>query len=50
MDSLRLYVSSAAEYGRCGTDVEKRRASSYGIKVGLVEATYRLGGTCVNVG
>ncbi len=27
-----------------------RRAASYGAKVGLAEATYRLGGTCVNVG
>jgi hypothetical protein len=28
----------------------QRRAGSYGAKVGLVEASYRLGGTCVNVG
>lgn len=27
-----------------------RRAASYGAKVGLAEASHRLGGTCVNVG
>ena len=27
-----------------------RRAATHGAKVGLVEATHRLGGTCVNVG
>lgn len=27
-----------------------RRAAQYGAKVALVEETYRLGGTCVNVG
>lgn len=27
-----------------------RRAASYGAKVGLAEASDRLGGTCVNVG
>jgi len=36
--------------GGSGGLASARRASSYGAKVGLVEATHRLGGTCVNVG
>lgn len=36
--------------GGSGGLASARRAASYGAKVGLVEATYRLGGTCVNVG
>ncbi|KAJ9125323.1 Glutathione reductase [Naganishia vaughanmartiniae] len=36
--------------GGSGGLASARRAGSYGAKVGLVEATYRLGGTCVNVG
>lgn len=27
-----------------------RRAASYGARVGIIEETHRLGGTCVNVG
>ncbi len=30
--------------------LQRRAAGSYGAKVGLVEESYRLGGTCVNVG
>ncbi|WVQ75124.1 glutathione-disulfide reductase [Cryptococcus sp. DSM 104548] len=36
--------------GGSGGLASARRASSYGAKVGLVEASPRLGGTCVNVG
>lgn len=36
--------------GGSGGLATARRASQYGAKVGLVEATDRLGGTCVNVG
>lgn len=36
--------------GGSGGLAAARRAGSYGAKVGLVEATHRLGGTCVNVG
>ncbi|WVQ79365.1 glutathione-disulfide reductase [Cryptococcus sp. DSM 104549] len=36
--------------GGSGGLASARRAASYGAKVGLVEATHRLGGTCVNVG
>jgi len=36
--------------GGSGGLASARRAAQYGAKVGLVEATYRLGGTCVNVG
>jgi len=36
--------------GGSGGMATARRAASYGAKVGLVEATPRLGGTCVNVG
>ncbi|WWD20145.1 glutathione-disulfide reductase [Kwoniella shandongensis] len=36
--------------GGSGGLASARRASSYGAKVGLVEATPKLGGTCVNVG
>ena len=31
-------------------DWVQRRASQHGAKVGVIEATHRLGGTCVNVG
>jgi glutathione reductase (NADPH) len=36
--------------GGSGGLASARRAGQYGKKVGLVEATHRLGGTCVNVG
>ncbi|GHJ85575.1 hypothetical protein NliqN6_1977 [Naganishia liquefaciens] len=36
--------------GGSGGLAAARRAGSYGANVGLVEASYRLGGTCVNVG
>ncbi|ORY34906.1 hypothetical protein BCR39DRAFT_515505 [Naematelia encephala] len=36
--------------GGSGGLASARRAAQYGAKVGLVEATHRLGGTCVNVG
>ncbi|CAG8719658.1 12329_t:CDS:2, partial [Funneliformis mosseae] len=36
--------------GGSGGLASARRAGSYGFKVGLVESTGRLGGTCVNVG
>ncbi|RSH88009.1 Glutathione reductase [Apiotrichum porosum] len=54
-----LPVSKAAEVGEYDLFVIgggsgglgcARRAASYGAKVGLVEASHRLGGTCVNVG
>lgn len=36
--------------GGSGGLATARRAASYGAKAGLVEASHRLGGTCVNVG
>ncbi|CAG8605188.1 11641_t:CDS:2, partial [Acaulospora morrowiae] len=36
--------------GGSGGLASARRASSYGLKVGLIESSGRLGGTCVNVG
>ncbi|WWD04312.1 glutathione reductase [Kwoniella europaea PYCC6329] len=36
--------------GGSGGLASARRAASYGAKVGLAEATPKLGGTCVNVG
>jgi len=36
--------------GGSGGLASARRAGQYGAKVGIVEGTYRLGGTCVNVG
>lgn len=36
--------------GGSGGLASARRAGKYGAKVALIEATPRLGGTCVNVG
>src|SRR6266542_6411076 len=36
--------------GGSGGLASARRAGSYGFKVGLIESSGRLGGTCVNVG
>jgi len=36
--------------GGSGGLASARRASNYGVKVGLIELSERLGGTCVNVG
>ena len=36
--------------GGSGGIASARRAAKYGAKVGLVESSGRLGGTCVNVG
>lgn len=55
------FTSSAAEKGKDHYDLlvigggsgglgAARRASSYGAKVAIIEETWRLGGTCVNVG
>ncbi|EEB06124.1 glutathione reductase [Schizosaccharomyces japonicus yFS275] len=47
-------VSKTFDYlvigGGSGGLASARRAASYGVKVGLIEGSGRLGGTCVNVG
>lgn len=43
---MRICIDSLLQLGLASA----RRAASYGAKVGLIEGSGRLGGTCVNVG